>query len=176
DIGAVRRLARRIPGVGGGGVERKVLDVSRLDRLTASAPPPVEEIIRLEDSVNPHRNWREIEVRDFRLPPRRADRTPILEADHVVVKFGGLTAVNDVSLSVLEHEIVGLIGPNGAGKTTTFNAIAGLNEPTSGQIRLFGKDASSFPVHVRAQMGVGRTFQLIQLFPQLNVFENLMVA
>ena len=176
DIAAVRRLATRLPGVKGQSVERNVLDVSRLDRLTAEDPLPVEEILKIEEELHTHRNWREMEVGDFQLPARRTDRLPILAAEHVVVKFGGLTAVNDVSVVVREHEIVGLIGPNGAGKTTTFNAIAGLNEPTSGEIRLFGQDASKLPVHVRAQMGVGRTFQLIQLFPQLNVFENLMVA
>jgi branched-chain amino acid transport system ATP-binding protein len=177
DIASVRSLASRLPGVNGRRVERNVLDVARLDRLTSDAAAlPVEEILRIEEEANTHRNWREMEVRAFELPSRREDRTPILEAEHVVVKFGGLTAVNDVSVIVRENEIVGLIGPNGAGKTTTFNAIAGLNEPTSGEIRLFGKDASNLPVHVRAQLGVGRTFQLIQLFPQLNVFENLMVA
>ena len=176
DIAAVRRFTTRIPGVNGNSVERNVLDVSRLDRLTSETPLPVEEILKIEEELNTHRNWRDMEVGTFKLPARRKDRTPILKAEHVVVKFGGLTAVNDVSVIVREHEIVGLIGPNGAGKTTTFNAIAGLNEPTSGEIRLFGRDASKLPVHVRAQMGVGRTFQLIQLFPQLNVFENLMVA
>ncbi|MDQ3757987.1 MAG: ABC transporter ATP-binding protein, partial [Actinomycetota bacterium] len=92
------------------------------------------------------------------------------------VRFGGLVAADDVSLEVREHEIVGLIGPNGAGKTTTFNAISGLNQPTSGSVRLFGAEATGLPVHVRATMGVGRTFQLIQLFPQLSVFDNLLVA
>jgi len=106
----------------------------------------------------------------------RSDRVPLLEAEDVVVRFGGLTAVDNVSLSVRQHEIVGLIGPNGAGKTTTFNAIAGLNSPAAGTIRIFGEDATRYPVHVRAQMGVGRTFQLIQLFPELTVFDNLLVG
>jgi len=176
DIAAVRRLTARLPFVSGQRVERNVLDTSRLDRLTSETPLSVEEILKLEQEIPTQRNWREMEVGDFKLPARRKDRRPILEAEHVVVKFGGLTAVNDVSVVVREHEIVGLIGPNGAGKTTTFNAIAGLNEPTSGEVKLFGHDASKLPVHVRAQMGVGRTFQLIQLFAELNVFENLMVA
>ncbi len=71
---------------------------------------------------------------------------------------------------------MGLIGPNGAGKTTLFNAISGLNEPTEGRVELFGHDITSFAVHERAAMGMGRTFQLIQLFPQLSVFDNLLVA
>ncbi|MCA1833973.1 MAG: ATP-binding cassette domain-containing protein [Actinomycetota bacterium] len=120
--------------------------------------------------------WRVAAVDGFALPPDRGQREPVLRARNVIVRFGGLTAVNDVSLEVREHEIVGLIGPNGAGKTTTFNAIAGLNEPTAGTVDLFGVDVTREPVHRRAQMGVGRTFQLIQLFPQLSVFENLLVA
>jgi branched-chain amino acid transport system permease protein len=110
------------------------------------------------------------------LPPRREDRTPVLEGSGIVVQFGGLRAVDDVSVSVREGEIVGLIGPNGAGKTTTFNAIAGLNVPTAGTVSLFGADVTSMPVHERARLGVARTFQVIQLFPQLTVFENLLVA
>jgi branched-chain amino acid transport system ATP-binding protein len=94
----------------------------------------------------------------------------------VVVRFGGLTAVNDASMTVREGEIVGLIGPNGAGKTTFFNAIAGYNSPTEGVIRLYGHDVTKLPVHRRARVGVARTFQLIQLFRQLTVYENLLVA
>jgi branched-chain amino acid transport system ATP-binding protein len=92
------------------------------------------------------------------------------------VRFGGLTAVDDVSLEMCEGEIVGLIGPNGAGKTTLFNAISGLNAPTAGTIELFGRDVTELPVHQRATLGMGRTFQVIQLFSALSVFDNLLVA
>ena len=109
------------------------------------------------------------------LPPRE-QRPLILSAQHVTVQFGGLTAVDDFSLEVRTGEIVGLIGPNGAGKTTMFNAISGLNEPTSGTVELFGNDISALEVHDRARRGMGRTFQAIQLFPQLTVFDNLLVA
>jgi len=111
--------------------------------------------------------------------PDLSDRNaldPVLEADGITVRFGGLTAVNNVSLEVRRGEIVGLIGPNGAGKTTLFNAIAGLNEPSGGTVHIFGTDATRLPVHARAALGVGRTFQLIQLFPQLSVFDNLLAA
>lgn len=111
-----------------------------------------------------------------KLPKNRKKRNPLLEAEDITVVFGGLTAANEVNLTVYEGEIVGLIGPNGAGKTTTFNAIAGLNQPTRGHVRLFGEDVTTLPVHKRAAYGVGRTFQLIQLFPQLTVFDNLLVA
>ncbi|HVF75452.1 MAG TPA: branched-chain amino acid ABC transporter permease/ATP-binding protein [Acidimicrobiales bacterium] len=106
----------------------------------------------------------------------RSERRPLIEADHVTVRFGGLTAVDDASLQVCEGEIVGLIGPNGAGKTTLFNAVAGYNTPAAGIIRLYGQDVTNLPVHRRARVGVARTFQLIQLFRQLSVYENLLVA
>jgi branched-chain amino acid transport system ATP-binding protein len=92
------------------------------------------------------------------------------------VRFGGLVAVNDASLQVGAGEIVGLIGPNGAGKTTMFNSILGLNTPTSGEVTLFDRAVTSWEVHRRAALGVGRTFQILQLFGDLSVFENLLVA
>ena len=100
----------------------------------------------------------------------------VLEATGVTVRFGGLTAVADASLRVVEGQIAGLIGPNGAGKTTLFNAISGLNSPQEGTIELLGEDVTRRPVHERAALGLGRTFQVIQLFPELTVFENLLVA
>lgn len=106
----------------------------------------------------------------------RTQREALLEARDVVVRFGGLLAVDTVSLSVREGEIVGLIGPNGAGKTTTFNAISGLVVPTAGTVHLFGEDVTDWPVHRRAELGVARTFQVIQLFSHLTVFDNLLVA
>ena len=106
----------------------------------------------------------------------RSARPAVLVAEGITVRFGGLVAVSDVSLRVHLGEIVGLIGPNGAGKTTLFNAIAGLNQPAAGRVTIFGTDATALPVHARAALGVGRTFQLIQLFPQLNVFDNLLAA
>ena len=171
-LGRAAVLRERLPSVSRRRpvVVRRSADHSRLRARLAPPPVPV-------DLVEPEPfDWHTVRVSDFTLPPSRQDRAPILEVDHVTVRFGGLVAANDVTLQVREHEIVGLIGPNGAGKTTTFNAISGLNEPTEGAIKLFGEDATAYPVHVRAQMGVGRTFQLIQLFPQLTVFENLLVA
>jgi len=95
---------------------------------------------------------------------------------NATVQFGGLTAVDDVTLEVREGEIVGLIGANGAGKTTCFNVVSGLVQPVRGTIALFGKDVTRLDVHERAAMGMARTFQDIQLFPQLDVFDNLLVA
>jgi ABC-type branched-subunit amino acid transport system ATPase component/branched-subunit amino acid ABC-type transport system permease component len=106
----------------------------------------------------------------------RSERDRLLDAQGVTVRFGGLTAVDDASLAVTEGEIVGLIGPNGAGKTTLFNAILGFVTPASGTVALYGHDATSLPPHLRARLGVARTFQVLQLFNELTVFDNLLVA
>jgi ABC-type branched-subunit amino acid transport system ATPase component/ABC-type branched-subunit amino acid transport system permease subunit len=106
---------------------------------------------------------------------RAAGRVPV-EVSGVTVRFGGLTAVNNASLTVRAGEIVGLIGPNGAGKTTLFNAILGLNDPAAGTVRLYGKDATPLPPYQRARLGVARTFQVLQLFNELTVADNLLVA
>jgi ABC-type branched-subunit amino acid transport system ATPase component/ABC-type branched-subunit amino acid transport system permease subunit len=140
---------------------------------SATLEEAIEETVGLADAA---RDWKAMTLPLPPLPADRDDRRALIEAIGITVKFGGLTAVNDASLKVCEGEIVGLIGPNGAGKTTLFNSIAGLNEPTHGAVKLFGNDVTSWPVHRRAQLGVGRTFQAIQMFGQLSVFENLMVA
>jgi branched-chain amino acid transport system ATP-binding protein len=104
-------------------------------------------------------------------------RLPVLlSATDITVRFGGLVAVNQASLQVGAGEVVGLIGPNGAGKTTLFNSILGLNTPSEGRVHLYGRDVTNWDVHRRAALGVGRTFQILQLFGDLTVFENLMVA
>jgi ABC-type branched-subunit amino acid transport system ATPase component/branched-subunit amino acid ABC-type transport system permease component len=106
----------------------------------------------------------------------REERPAVLDAVGVMVRFGGLTAVHDASLSVRRGEITGLIGPNGAGKTTLFNAILGLNEPAAGSVTIHGREATRLPSHARAALGVARTFQVLQLFGELTVFDNLLVA
>ena len=106
----------------------------------------------------------------------RGSGTPLLRVSSATVQFGGLVAVNDASLEVRAGEIVGLIGPNGAGKTTLFNVISGLVIPTQGAVEILGVDATAMSVHDRARLGMGRTFQAIQLFGELSVFENLLVA
>ncbi len=105
-----------------------------------------------------------------------SDRAIVLRAEAVTVRFGGLVAVDDASLAVQEGTVTGLIGPNGAGKTTLFNAILGLNEPSAGRIVMFDRPVTGEPPHVRARLGVARTFQVLQLFSELTVFDNLLVA
>jgi branched-chain amino acid transport system ATP-binding protein len=98
-----------------------------------------------------------------------------LETTSLTVKFGGLIAVDDVSLGVGDGELVGLIGPNGAGKTTCIDAITGF-VPATGTVRFAGVDVSKLAPHQRARAGLARTFQSLELFDDLDVEENLLVA
>ncbi|SFY19661.1 ABC transporter ATP-binding protein [Azotobacter vinelandii] len=100
----------------------------------------------------------------------------MLRLEDLSVRFGSLTAVNTVSLSVGTHEVVGLVGPNGAGKTTLFNAVSGLVKPSSGRILFDSADMLRAPLQQRARMGIGRTFQIPQPMHELTVRENLLVA
>jgi len=96
-----------------------------------------------------------------------------LYVDDIVVRFGGLVAVDHVSVEVQSGQTVGLIGPNGAGKTTTFNACSGLIRPTSGRITLFGHDVTDENPASRARRGLGRTFQRMELYDRLSVRDNV---
>ncbi|MDM7324564.1 MAG: ABC transporter ATP-binding protein [Thermus sp.] len=99
-----------------------------------------------------------------------------LEVTQATKRFGGLVAVNGVSLSVNQGEIFSVIGPNGAGKTTFFNLLTGIYPPDEGRILLFGKDVTGLPPDRIAKEGVGRTFQNIRLFGAMTVLENLLVG
>jgi branched-chain amino acid transport system ATP-binding protein len=100
----------------------------------------------------------------------------VLESIDLCIRFGGLQAATDVSIKVGELEIVGVIGPNGAGKTTTFNMITGFYTPTSGRVLFKGRDITELPVHERAALGMGRTFQNVGLVKGSTVRENLLTA
>ncbi|AXG13230.1 ABC transporter ATP-binding protein [Intrasporangium calvum] len=100
---------------------------------------------------------------------------PVLEATGVTMRFGGLTAVNNVGMTVRQGEILGLIGPNGAGKTTFFNCLTGLYKPTEGRVRLLGNDLPPKPRAV-VMAGMARTFQNIRLFGNMTALENVMVG
>jgi branched-chain amino acid transport system ATP-binding protein len=101
---------------------------------------------------------------------------PLLELDQVSRRFGGLRALDGVSLEVQEGEILGLIGPNGAGKTTLFNVITGLTAPSSGNVRWRGKAIAGQRPDVLCRLGLARTFQNLRLFRQLSCLDNLQVA
>lgn len=101
---------------------------------------------------------------------------PLLSVDAARKTFGGLVAVNDVSFTVKQSELVGLIGPNGSGKTTMMNLISGALKPTSGTIRLEGEAISGMPAHKIARRGVGRTFQLVRILPSLSAIENVIAG
>jgi len=100
----------------------------------------------------------------------------VLETRKATIRFGGLTAVNELDLKVNKGEIYGLIGPNGAGKTTIFNLLTGVYEPTSGDIAFNGKFIHGMRPYQISRCGVSRTFQNIRLFPSMSVIENVMTA
>jgi branched-chain amino acid transport system ATP-binding protein len=100
----------------------------------------------------------------------------MLEVQNVTKRFGNLIAVKDVSMSVKRGELRAIIGPNGAGKTTFFNMISGYFPPTKGAIVFDGKDVTQVPAHARVALGMGRTFQITEIFPELTVYENVLTA
>jgi branched-chain amino acid transport system ATP-binding protein len=101
---------------------------------------------------------------------------PILQVENITVRFGGLVAVNDFSLSVARGSIHALIGPNGAGKSTTFNCISRFYQPTSGRVLFDGEDITHQQASTMAARGVARSFQNLELFNELTVFENILIG
>ena len=100
----------------------------------------------------------------------------LLEVRGITKKFGSLVAVNDVSMAVQPGELRAIIGPNGAGKTTFFNMISGFFPPTSGSIVFDGEDVSSVNAENRVKRGMGRTFQITEIFPELTVLDNVRIS
>ncbi|HLJ61415.1 MAG TPA: ABC transporter ATP-binding protein [bacterium] len=103
-------------------------------------------------------------------------RIALLEVEALSKMFGGLRAVDRLSFVVGEGEIVGLLGPNGSGKTTTFNLVAGALRADAGEIRFAGRRITRSAPSLRAQLGIARTFQLVRMFPNLTVLENVLVG
>jgi branched-chain amino acid transport system ATP-binding protein len=100
----------------------------------------------------------------------------VLEVSRLVKRFGGFTAVADVSFKVEEGEILGLIGPNGSGKSTIFNLLSGTLAPTAGSIRFHGREIAGRPPHRIIHQGIGRTFQIPRPFRRLSLFDNVVLA
>src|SRR5690242_21721740 len=102
--------------------------------------------------------------------------SPMLAVRDVSIVFGGIVALNGVSFDMHYRQILGLIGPNGAGKTTLFNCLSRLYQPSSGDILLEGASILKWPPHRIAEIGIGRTFQNVALFPNLSVLDNVRVG
>ncbi|MBN9245052.1 MAG: ABC transporter ATP-binding protein [Mesorhizobium sp.] len=100
----------------------------------------------------------------------------VLEITNVTRRFAGLIAVNDVSFTLNQGEILGVIGPNGAGKTTLVSLISGTLAPTAGDIAFEGRSITALPAYQRARLGIGRTFQIMRPFPGLSVLDNVAVG
>jgi branched-chain amino acid transport system ATP-binding protein len=109
-------------------------------------------------------------------PSGSIDQTDTLKADGIYVRFGGLAAVQDVSMSLRRHEILGLIGPNGAGKTTLVNALTGFQRPSAGTVFLGDLDVTGWAPHRLGRIGLARTFQAVRLFRGMQVVENIEVS
>src|SRR6516225_2336010 len=102
--------------------------------------------------------------------------TAVLDVAHVSLRFGGITALDDVSLSVEQSNLLAVVGPNGAGKTSLLNCITGAYRASSGHISFQGADITHAPAHTAAKRGIARTFQHNELFPQLTTLENLLLG
>jgi branched-chain amino acid transport system ATP-binding protein len=100
----------------------------------------------------------------------------VLEVRSVSKRFGSLVAVRDVSMTVEQGELRAIIGPNGAGKTTFFNLISGFFPPAAGTIVFDGRDITTLPAHERVALGIARTFQITEIFPELTVFDNVRIS
>jgi branched-chain amino acid transport system ATP-binding protein len=107
-------------------------------------------------------------------PPRQG--SVLLELERVTIRFGGVVAISELDLEIVEGEIFGLIGPNGAGKTSTFNVVTGVYQPSDGVVRVAGQVVAGQKPHKITQLGVARTFQNIRLFPEMSALENVMVG
>ncbi len=110
------------------------------------------------------------------IPERDLGQIPVLEAKHIGIDFGGLTAVDDFNIAMGRTEISGLIGPNGAGKTTIFNLLTNVYKPTRGTILVDGYDTAGMSITQVNKLGIARTFQNIRLFSQMTVAQNILVG
>lgn len=105
-----------------------------------------------------------------------AQRVPVLEVEGLTKTFGGLKAVDDFTLTVAPGERHGILGPNGAGKTTVYNLVCGVYDVSSGVVRVKGRDVTRSSIHARSRLGLGRTFQVTNLFQEMTVLENVLLA
>ena len=111
---------------------------------------------------------------EYLLDNATADSTIVLAADNIRLSFGRIHVLEDVSFNIKQDEILSIIGPNGAGKTSLMNCLSGFYRPQEGQVEIRDRDITRMQIHRRAHLGMGRTFQGIQLFPHMTVLDNLM--
>jgi ABC-type branched-subunit amino acid transport system ATPase component/branched-subunit amino acid ABC-type transport system permease component len=162
-----------------GRVPVKVLD--RIDRLFGRSPAPAAETADPVEAGTAVESDETVPAAEAAEPvpagsangSQAADNASGITVADLLVRFGGAVAVNNISLAARHGAITGLIGPNGAGKTTTFNACSGLLKPTNGSITLMGRDISRLSAAARGRIGLGRTFQRMELFNSLTVEENV---
>src|SRR5262249_11229204 len=143
--------------------------------LRRRAGLPVQHHYQLDVLHRPliHGDRALLPARSARFHPARRPRMNVLEVSHASKRFGSLVAVRDISLTVKKGELRAIIGPNGAGKTTFFNLISGLFPPSEGKIAFEGRDVTALPAEQRVTLGIARTFQITEIFPELTVFENV---
>src|SRR5208282_397084 len=126
---------------------------------------------------HPHRSHRSVlSARRSRPAAAAENGMSVLAVTNLTKRFGSLVAVRDISLTVDAGELRAVIGPNGAGKTTFFNLVSGFLAPSTGSILFDGRDITSMPAHQRVGLGMARTFQITEIFPELTVFENIRIV
>lgn len=156
------------------GVILVLMMLYRRDGLIPAGTTPVPLSIQ-QQTIELENGGITLDLAEVARPPEHPKK-PMLELRGLVKRFGGLTAVDGLDLTVPAHSVVGLIGPNGSGKTTTFNLISGLDRPDGGTILLDGAPITGLASHQVLERGLSRTFQTIRLFPNLTVLENVMVG
>lgn len=131
---------------------------------------------RLRERVRLGRNGGRIRIDRKHGPKLLGDPSPLLSVKGVSKEFGGITAVDGVTFTVERGQSVGLVGPNGAGKTTLFNCVCGQLRAERGRVEFDGYELTGMPPHLRVRLGIGRTFQRIEVFPEMTVRDHLLVA
>ncbi len=146
--------------------------MTSLPEPAESLEPQIDEALLQQSGIQPEVAEAIAPDRDFAVKVGE----PVVEVRNLTMRFGGLTALDDVTFDINRGEILGLIGPNGAGKTTCFNAMTGVYKPTSGSVTLEGKRLNGLKQHKITRIGIARTFQNIRLFGEMTALENVAVG